>query len=343
MEKMMKHVFGPVPSRRLGRSLGVDPLPLKTCNWNCVYCQLGRTKPLVNERKDYFSPEEVVAQVQSSLAAHSPGDIDWITFVGSGEPLLHASLGKIIHDIKELTHLPIAVITNGTLLYQGEIRGELAEADAVMPSLDAGTPELYRKINRPHPDVTFERLLSGLIAFRQGYKGWLWLETMLVRGLNDTEQALGDLAEVVRRIRPDEVHINLPTRPPAETWVHPPVQSGLTRAAAILGGIAQVVQPAEGTFDLSGDISIVDAIVGTITRHPMRQEELEKALAKWTPGQVGKALSELEASGRAQLVERYGIRYWSAEPSFYPDEARSEKTSPGYRTRKRRQKVAKCQ
>ena len=295
---------------------------------------------MINERKDYFAPEEIVSQVQSTLAAHSPGDIEWITFVGSGEPLLHASLGRMIHDVKALTHLPVAVITNGTLLYLKDIREELAEADAVMPSLDAGSPELYRKINRPHPDVTFERLLNGLIAFRREYKNWLWLETMLVRGLNDTEQALGDLAEVLSRIRPDEVHINLPTRPPAETWVSPPDQRGLTRAAVILGSIAQVVQPVEGTFDLSGDRSIIDAIVGVITRHPMRQEELEKALARWTPGQVGQALVELEASGRAQLVERYGIRYWSAEPSFYPDKARSEKASPGHRTRKRREKIA---
>jgi wyosine [tRNA(Phe)-imidazoG37] synthetase (radical SAM superfamily) len=342
-DKKMQYVYGPVPSRRLGRSLGVDPIPLKTCNWNCVYCQLGRTKPLVNKRKSYFEPEDIVGQVQASLAAHSPGDIDWITFVGSGEPLLHAGLGGMIHDIKALTYLPVAVITNGTLLYQKEIRQELAEADAVMPSLDAGTPELYRKINRPHPDITFERLLSGLIAFRREYEGWLWIETMLVRGVNDTEETLGDLVEVLSQIEPDEVHLNLPTRPPAETWVRPPDKGGLTRSATILGSIAQVVQPVEGTFDLSGDRNIIDAIVGIITRHPMRQEELEKTLAKWTPGQVDQALAELETSGRAQLVERNGIRYWSAEPSFYPEETRSEKTSPGLGDRKTSKKVSRCQ
>jgi wyosine [tRNA(Phe)-imidazoG37] synthetase (radical SAM superfamily) len=140
----MKHVFGPVPSRRLGQSLGVDPIPLKTCNWNCVYCQLGRTKPLVNERKDYFPPEDIVAEVRSSLMKHPDREIDWITFVGSGEPLLHTCLGRIIRDLKRLTHLPVAVITNGTLLYKKEIREELAEADTIYPdskSSEKSSPE----------------------------------------------------------------------------------------------------------------------------------------------------------------------------------------------------------
>ncbi len=317
-KRELKYVFGPVPSRRLGRSLGVDPIPLKTCNWNCVYCQLGRTRPLTNERKVYIAPGEIAAQVRTALAGHSPGDIDWITFVGSGEPALHANLGQMIRVVKNLTDLPVAVITNGSLLYRPEVRRELAEADAVMPSLDAGTPELYRKINRPHPDITFERLLNGLVAFRREYRGRLWIETMLLHDLNDTEPALDDLSGALGRIEPDEVHVNLPVRPPVETWVRPPDEEGLRRALAVLGYTAHIVPPAEGTFDLGGDQSIVDAVVGIVTRHPMRQEELEEALSKWTPGQVSQALAELEASGRAKVVVRNGISYWRAEPAHYP-------------------------
>jgi wyosine [tRNA(Phe)-imidazoG37] synthetase (radical SAM superfamily) len=307
--------------------LGVDPIPLKTCNWNCVYCQLGRTKPLTNERKDYLAPEEIAIQIQSTLAAHSPGDIDWITFVGSGEPALHASLGRMIREVKNFSELPVAVITNGSLLYRPEVRKELSEADAVMPSLDAGTPELYREINRPHPDITFERLLNGLVAFRREYRGRLWIETMLLHDLNDTEPDLADLARALGRIEPDEVHINLPVRPPAETWIRPPDEERMTRAVAILGYTAHIVPPVEGTFDLSGDQSIVDAVVGVITRHPMRQEELEEALSRWTPGQVGQALAELEKSRRAKVVERNGVRYWSAELAHYPDKSRSNRAS----------------
>jgi wyosine [tRNA(Phe)-imidazoG37] synthetase (radical SAM superfamily) len=328
-EQHMKYVFGPVPSRRLGQSLGIDTIPLKTCNWNCVYCQLGRTQPLTNERKEYFPSEEILTQVRDALHAHVPGEIDWVTFVGSGEPLLHARMGYLIRQVKGMTELPVAVITNGSLLYLPEVRQELRVADAILPSLDAGTSELYRKINRPHPEITFERLVEGLIAFRQEYRGRFWVEVMLVRGLNDTPQALVDIARVLQEIRPDAVHINLPTRPPVETWVQPPTAESLMRAIAILGDTAEVVHPAEGSFDLSGYENPLEAIIGIITRHPMRQEELERALYRWSPEHVSQALAELEASGRAQIVERYGMRFWSAAHSHYPDEAQSRRVIPG--------------
>ncbi len=260
---------------------------------------------------------------------HRPGDIDWITFVGSGEPTLHASLGLLIRQVKTLTDLPVAVITNGSLLYLPEVRRELSAADAVLPTLDAGNAQLYRKINRPWPELTFERLLDGLIAFRQMYHGKLWIEVMLVKDLNDTEDSLRGIAAALQRIEPDQVHINLPIRPPAEPWVLPPDETGLMRAMAILGDIAQVVHPAEGTFDLSGYNSVVDAIVSIITRHPMREDELVRALERWMPGTVEAALQQLAASGQAQMVERYGVRFWSAAPSDYPDPARSRVADPG--------------
>jgi wyosine [tRNA(Phe)-imidazoG37] synthetase (radical SAM superfamily) len=332
----MKYVFGPVPSRRLGQSLGIDTIPLKTCNWNCVYCQLGRTQPLVNERKEYCHSKEVLAEVWEALETHQPGEIDWVTFVGSGEPLLHNRQGWLIRQVKDMTQLPVAVITNGSLLYLPEVRQELIAADAILPSLDAGREDLYRRINRPHPELTFESLVEGLVAFRDEYLGKLWVEVMLVRGLNDTLQALRDIARVLERIRPDAVHINLPTRPPAETWVQLPSGESLMQAMAILGNIAEVVHPAEGSFDLSGYENPLDAVIGIITRHPMRQEELERSLERWTPGQVNQALADLTASGRAQVVKRYGVRFWCEASSHFPDETQSRRTRPGYRSRSKR-------
>lgn len=325
----MKYVFGPVPSRRLGKSLGIDTIPLKTCNWNCVYCQLGRTRPLNNQRQEYYPSEMILAEVRQALDSHRPGAIDWLTFVGSGEPLLHNKMGWLIRQVKDITDLPVAVITNGSLLYLQDVRQELLVADAVLPSLDAGTLELYQKINRPHPELTFERLVEGLIAFRKEFQGKLWVEVMLVGGLNDSPKALSDIAKVLERINPDAVHINLPTRPPVETWVQPPGEENLMQATAIFGNIAGVVHPAEGTFDLSGYDNPLDAIIAIITRHPMRMEELQQALSRWSPKQVKQVLTDLAENGRAQVVERYGVRFWSATPSHFPDEHQSIRTKPG--------------
>ena len=315
----MKYVFGPVPSRRLGQSLGVDTITLKTCNWNCVYCQLGRTVPLTNERKEYIPREEILAEVEQALAAHRPDEIDWVTFVGSGEPTLHSGIGWLIRRVKARTEKPVAVITNGALLHLAGVREELSAADAVLPTLDAGNAALYRRINRPHPEATFGRLVDGLREFRHEYRGKLWVEVMLVRGLNDSEEDLRGIAATLEGIHPDEIHINLPTRPPVETWVAPPDEDGLLRAMSILGEVARVVHPAEGHFDLGGYDNVADAVIGIITRHPMREDELRKALSRWPSADVDATLQTLEHSGRAQVIERYGYRFWSTGSAHYPD------------------------
>jgi wyosine [tRNA(Phe)-imidazoG37] synthetase (radical SAM superfamily) len=325
--RRLKHVYGPVPSRRLGQSLGIDPIPFKTCNWNCVYCQLGRTQPLSTERRDYVPPEELLAEVATALSSHPPGSIDWVTFVGSGEPTLHASLGSMIREVKRLTELPVAVITNGSLLHLPDVRQELLAADAVLPSVDAGTELLYRKINRAASSLSFEAFVAGLVAFREEYAGKLWVEVMLLKGVNDTPEALRDLAAVLRKIAPSQVHLNLPIRPPAEPWVEPSDPEGLMRAVAALGEVAQVVHPVEGSFDLSGFDDVADAIIAVITRHPMREEELAATLARWSSDELRSALEELARAGRAQLIERYGQRFWSCAEARYvaPKQGRRER------------------
>jgi wyosine [tRNA(Phe)-imidazoG37] synthetase (radical SAM superfamily) len=332
----MKFVFGPVPSRRLGQSLGIDPVPLKTCNWNCVYCQLGRTIPLKNVRGEFFRREDILAETEQALSSHKPGEIDWVTFVGSGETTLHTGIGWLLQQVKSLTDIPVAVITNGSLLYLPEVRRELSPADAVLPSLDAGNIKLYRKINRPPPELSFKRLVDGLVAFRKEYHGKLWVEVMLVRGLNDTEAALREIAAALKNIQPDEVHVLQPIRPPVETWVQLPDEEGLLRARAIFGDIAHVVHPASGSFDLSGAESLIDAVIGIITRHPMREDELVQTLERRSPGEVDAALKELESSGHAQVIERYGCRFWSAASTRYPDEIHSQTVTPGRRRHSRR-------
>ena len=312
-----KFVYGPVPSRRLGQSLGVDPIPLKTCNWNCVYCQLGRTSPLVTERGEYAPADEIVSEIRNAVRRRPAGGIDWITFVGSGEPTLHSKLGWLLREVKSFTQLPLAVITNGSLLHLPAVRRELALADAVMPSLDAGSDALFRTVNRPHASVTFKHHVDGLIQFSREYEGQLWVEVMLISGLNDDEQSLTDLAAVLRRVRPQQVHLNVPVRPPCEPWVRPAEEQRLMRAVAILGEVAHVVQPVRWDIDLGQDDDVVEAILAIISRHPMRETEVMATLARWSPADVSHALERLRDNGQAQVVTRFGQRFWSSAQARY--------------------------
>lgn len=316
----MSMIFGPVPSRRLGQSLGIDPVVHKTCNWNCIYCQLGRSTPMTNERKEYVPRQQVIDEVKTALAKHPPGEIDWITFVGSGEPTLHSSLGWMIRQVKALTDIPVAVITNGALLYLPEVRRELSAADAVMPTLDAGTADLYKAINRPIGGLTFESHVSGLTAFRQEYAGKLWVEVMLIAGMNDSVEALEDIAHVLRQVQPDAVHILLPTRPPAESTVHAAGPESLARAAEIFGDIAEVVRPPDGEFSIDEGADVSQAVIDIITRHPMSETQLTESLSRWTPGQVEEALTALLATGQARRVIHEGKPYWSLTKAHYERE-----------------------
>jgi wyosine [tRNA(Phe)-imidazoG37] synthetase (radical SAM superfamily) len=272
---------------------------------------------MTNERREYISCDAILAEVTEALHSHPAGEIDWVTFVGSGEPTLHSGLGGMIRRVKALTDIPVAVITNGALSYLPEVRADLLLADAVLPTLDAGSADLYRKINRPWPELTFERQVNGLTAFRGEYPGKLWVEIMLILGLNDGEGALRDIASALERIQPDQVHLSLPVRPPAESWVQPADEEGLLRAQAILGNVAQVLSPARGEFDLRGYEDVSEAILSVITRHPMREEELFESLQRWPDDDLRQVLEGLSESGRAQLIIRYGVRFWVASGTTY--------------------------
>ncbi len=313
----MKTVFGPVPSRRLGNSLGIDPVPFKTCNWNCVYCQLGRTSPFTLERREYVPRVQILEQLQEAIAALPPGAVDWVTFVGSGETTLHSELGWLINAVKQETELPVAVITNGALLHLPQVRRDLLAADAVLPSLDAASERLYRKINRPHASLRLPQLLQGLRDFRAEYGGQLWVEVMLIKGINDGLRDLQALSAALETISPDEVHLLLPTRPPAEPWVEPASEEALQRAQFLLGRRARIIAETGGAFSLSGDSDVAEALIDILTRHPMREKDLLATLTKWTAEEGAALLGRLQDQGRIQPVSRRGERFWSIAQGRY--------------------------
>lgn len=212
---MMKQGFSPVSSRRLGQSLSIDPIPLKTCSWNCIYCQLGWTRPVVNSRRNFFEKEVTLSQVREALDKYALGEIDWISFVGSGETILQSGLGGMVYSIELFTDIPVVLITNGSSLFvPGECK-EILAADL-----------LYRRINRPHPCLIFECLIDGLMTFQKEYQKNFWIEIMLLKDMNDDGKSLHELADYLEKIKPDEVLILQPIRSPAEAWVKSPDEEG---------------------------------------------------------------------------------------------------------------------
>jgi len=226
----MPHVYGPVPSHRLNRSLGVDLVPFKTCPYDCVYCQLGRTTDKTLRRRETVRLDDVIDEVMEKL----PFRPDYITLGGSGEPTLYSRLGDLIDSLRSVTDIPIAVLTSGALLWQPEVRRELREASLVIPSLDAGDAKTFQAVNRPHRDLTFEQLLEGLIEFREGYWGQYWLEVLLVADYSASESHVRRIAACTERIRPDRVQINTVTRPAAAEPDVAPVDSDRLRWLAQL-------------------------------------------------------------------------------------------------------------
>ncbi len=305
-----RYVYGPVPSRRLGRSLGVNPIPRKVCSFNCVYCQLGRTRGLTATRRDYFPPGDIDAEIREALA-RPRDDVDFMTFVGEGEPTLCRSLGRLIRTAKGAGSPPIAVITNGSLLHHADVRRDLGEADVVVPSLDAVDPSLFRRINRPHGSLRIEELVEGLTTFRDGFAGEIWIEVMLVRGMNDTDDALEGLRRTLDRVRPDRVFVNVPIRPPAESWVRIPEVGTLIRARELLGDAIGLEGAEQGDFGASGGDDPVDALLAIARRHPMRRGQVLETLARLAPDESEALFCRFAALDGVLAIEYRGETYYS--------------------------------
>jgi wyosine [tRNA(Phe)-imidazoG37] synthetase (radical SAM superfamily) len=282
------HIYGPVPSRRLGFSLGVDILPYKTCSFDCIYCQLGRTARKSGRRSRYFSPRVILNQIKEAIT-RSPR-IDHITFSGSGEPTLNAEIGGLIRKIKRMTDIPVAVLTNSSLLTRKTVRQALRAANIVVPSLDAATAAAFRRVNRPLPSLKVDDIVSSLVTFRREFKGQIWLEIMLVKGVNDSPSDIEALKRAIARIRPDRVQLNTVIRPPAENWAKPLSRGALNKIRKSPGSPAVP--------------EIRGAILSIAGRRPLTLEDISSTLGR----KESDVRPHLETLLRWQRISRYRHR-----------------------------------
>jgi wyosine [tRNA(Phe)-imidazoG37] synthetase (radical SAM superfamily) len=306
---MPKYLYGPVLSRRLGRSLGVDLVRLKTCTYNCIYCQLGPTATTRLVRADYVPVDEVIEEVKQYLDKHVPPD--FITLGGSGEPTLHASFGRIAERIKELGACRIALLTNGALFYLPAVRAACKAIDVILPTLDAADEETFRRIHRPHPDITLARVVEGLTALRAEFKGEIWLEVFLVPGFNTSDSDIEKLKGVLECIRPDRIQLNTAVRPPAEKFVEALSRERLEQIRAMLGPRAEVVAEPEGPRPpAEGKVTEQD-VLQMLGRRPCTAEDVADGLSIH-PAEAAKHIGQLLGDGLVIEVREGGRRFYRA-------------------------------
>lgn len=305
-------IFGPIPSRRLGASLGVNNIPYKICSYNCVYCQVGRTLHMQVKRTLYSNPSEVFDEVKKKVERirETQQNVDYISIVPDGEPTLDSSLGELIERLKELG-LPVAVITNSSLTWDKSVQEDLKKADWVSVKIDAISPNTWKQINRPHASISLDEILQGMQEFAGSYTGTLCTETMLVKELNDNPEELTAIANFIKsRIRPYKAYIGVPTRPPAEPWVSRPEPESITAAYAIFTREGLNAETLTG-YESSGFVvtdNPVEEILEITSVHPMRRDAVEDVLNRFGVGE--EVLQQLVKEGRIRKVHYEGWDYY---------------------------------
>ena len=311
MESKDKIVFGPVPSRRLGRSLGINNIPPKICSYSCIYCQIGRTSNMSSERSIFYEPEYIFESVKSKVkdTFQKGGVIDYLTFVPDGEPTLDKNLGKEIDLLKSLG-VKIAIITNSSLLGLEDARVDLYKADLVSVKVDSIDSDLWKKINRPHKSLELEKIKSGLIEFSKNFKGVLFTETMLIRDYNDTPLELNNIASFIKRINPQKSFISVPIRPPAEKSVDIPKEETINLAYQIFNENnleTELLMGYEGNdFFYSGNIE--EELLSIVSVHPMREDALRSYLIKAHTG--FDIVTNMLEKGKIREINYKGHKYY---------------------------------
>jgi wyosine [tRNA(Phe)-imidazoG37] synthetase (radical SAM superfamily) len=272
----MTHIFGPVPSRRLGYSLGIDIVTPKLCTLDCIYCQAGKTTKKTVERKEWINHKLIIDELDEALRDNKK--IDYITFSGSGEPTLNSGIGKIIRHIKQICSIPVAVITNSTLLYMPELQKDLMEADLVVPSLDAASPDTFSRINRPHPDISLEKTVEGIRSFSRNFSGEIWLEVMLVRKVNDSMKEIQQIKNLTEAFRIDKIQINSISRPAQDETLKAASKQTLDLARNIFGEKAKIIETFRKDSLCTSHTHTESSIVELLKRRPCSIKQLAQSL-----------------------------------------------------------------
>ncbi|NLI69366.1 MAG: radical SAM protein [Firmicutes bacterium] len=295
-----QHLFGPVPSRRLGLSLGIDLVPFKTCSLNCVYCECGRTTDLTMTRKEYVPVAAVLAELDHYLK--SDPELDYITFAGSGEPMLHEHIDRVVDHIKErYPQYPLCLLTNGTLFSSARARDQINQIDLIVPSLDAASEEVFRKLNRPHPDLDCKDVISGLVSLRHEYRGEICMEVFIVPGLNDTDEELAAIKKALEKINPDRIQLGTLDRPGTEAWVKEAAPNRMLEIAEQLGCEAELIEEEPSLAKTPAfDTGYADTILQTLQRRPCTVEDLSRIIGA-RPAEVQKYLRQLLSAGLVEM------------------------------------------
>jgi wyosine [tRNA(Phe)-imidazoG37] synthetase (radical SAM superfamily) len=303
------YVFGPVPSRRLGLSLGVDLIPHKTCTFECLYCQIGPTSCKTLDVQPYVPVQDVVGQIETKLEEHAP---DSITLAGSGEPTLHSEIDRVIDLIRDVADIKISLLTNGSLFWREEVRRRVMEADIVMPTLCSAFESTFRKIHRPHPDLRLPLIVEGLGKFRQEYQGLLFLEVMLLAGINDTEEELEALKKAIGLISPDKVQLNTVIRPPANADAKAIDRERLRKVRDFFGGNAEIIADVPtGRKGHAGE-RLANSLLDMLQRRPMTTADVSKALSL-SAEQAENLIKGLLMKGHIRRQRHSGNNYYSRD------------------------------
>ncbi len=306
----MKYLFGPVNSRRLGLSLGIDLLPAKICNFNCIYCEVGPTTIFTCERKEYTPTGEIIEEIDFFLATSGQAmPIDVFTITASGEPTLHSGLGEIINHLKAKTGLPVAVLTNGSLLYREDVRQELQHADIVIPSLDSAREESFRKINRPAQCAKLQEIIDGLCLFARNFRGELWLEILLSKGINDSAEDLAALRQALIDIKPTKIQLNTVVRPPLEEFAKPLTETELAEISRQLPGTVEIIADFRNRKRENTRSAKKTELLEMLRRRPCTETDICEAL-NLDGNLTARLLKELTASGEIAHSAHMGKIYY---------------------------------